>query len=465
MMGRRRPARMSPGLLPWLAHQTWLLREPGFRHPRQHRHPPRRPRHLPADPDGRLQRGDPRIGPGRPRRHAPVPRRGRRRTRRRPAWPIRSRHPPAPRLVPPGPPGPPPHARRPPGSPRPPRRRFPRAAAPPGPPAAKKSQVPDGDRRPASSGTAPPINLRLINNHQTLGLDNTSNPLASATGEGPDTSADDPRTRARAATRPEEPWPPNRTAGTRASSRTPRWATTPTTCPRTPTCSPSSGSRRRTASADRGRRGRGRRVVDGDLDGGLDRPADRERPLPGQVLPGRGGARAGRASTSPTSPTTSTCSRRGRSPNLTSSIIGNVFGFKPLKALRLEDMRIPVAYVEDVPGPGARDRDGARVPQQVRPSAARRNDQAEARAVRPQLRPGRLRGAAAAAWTSPRTTRTSTPSRSCAGATASSTHGGREQGDGARPARSRATTSTSPPPRWRRCTSGPSSPRSSAASS
>jgi ribulose-bisphosphate carboxylase large chain len=27
--------------------------------------------------------------------------------------------------------------------------------------------------------------------------------------------------------------------------------------------------------------------------------------------------------------------------NLTASIIGNVFGFKPLKALRLQDMRMP----------------------------------------------------------------------------------------------------------------------------
>ncbi|NWG72806.1 MAG: ribulose-bisphosphate carboxylase large subunit, partial [Parvularculaceae bacterium] len=33
----------------------------------------------------------------------------------------------------------------------------------------------------------------------------------------------------------------------------------------------------------------------------------------------------------------------GSIANLTASIIGNVFGFKPLKALRLEDMRIPVA--------------------------------------------------------------------------------------------------------------------------
>ena len=41
----------------------------------------------------------------------------------------------------------------------------------------------------------------------------------------------------------------------------------------------------------------------------------------------------------------------GSIANLTSSIIGNVFGFKPLKALRLEDMRIPVAYVKTFPGP------------------------------------------------------------------------------------------------------------------
>jgi len=41
----------------------------------------------------------------------------------------------------------------------------------------------------------------------------------------------------------------------------------------------------------------------------------------------------------------------GSIANLTASIIGNVFGFKPLKALRLEDMRIPVAYVKTFPGP------------------------------------------------------------------------------------------------------------------
>ena len=41
----------------------------------------------------------------------------------------------------------------------------------------------------------------------------------------------------------------------------------------------------------------------------------------------------------------------GSLANLTSSIIGNVFGFKALKALRLEDMRIPAHYVKTFPGP------------------------------------------------------------------------------------------------------------------
>jgi ribulose-bisphosphate carboxylase large chain len=41
----------------------------------------------------------------------------------------------------------------------------------------------------------------------------------------------------------------------------------------------------------------------------------------------------------------------GSIANLTASIIGNVFGFKPLRALRLEDMRLPVAYVKTFEGP------------------------------------------------------------------------------------------------------------------
>ena len=41
----------------------------------------------------------------------------------------------------------------------------------------------------------------------------------------------------------------------------------------------------------------------------------------------------------------------GSIANLSSSIIGNVFGFKALKALRLEDMRIPSHYVKTFQGP------------------------------------------------------------------------------------------------------------------
>jgi ribulose-bisphosphate carboxylase large chain len=43
----------------------------------------------------------------------------------------------------------------------------------------------------------------------------------------------------------------------------------------------------------------------------------------------------------------------GSIANLTASIIGNVFGFKPVRALRLEDMHIPPALVTTFPGPPA----------------------------------------------------------------------------------------------------------------
>ena len=83
----------------------------------------------------------------------------------------------------------------------------------------------------------------------------------------------------------------------------------------------------------------------------------------------------------------------GSIANMTSSIIGNVFGFKALKALRLEDHAHPDRIRQDLPGPAARDRHGARVPGQVRPPAARRHDQAEARPLGQELRSRRLRGA------------------------------------------------------------------------
>src|SRR5690606_648989 len=40
----------------------------------------------------------------------------------------------------------------------------------------------------------------------------------------------------------------------------------------------------------------------------------------------------------------------GSIANVTASLIGNVFSFKPLKAARLEDIRIPVAYVKTFKG-------------------------------------------------------------------------------------------------------------------
>ena len=41
----------------------------------------------------------------------------------------------------------------------------------------------------------------------------------------------------------------------------------------------------------------------------------------------------------------------GSIANLTASLIGNVFSFKPLKAARLEDIRLPIAYVKTFKGP------------------------------------------------------------------------------------------------------------------
>ena len=41
----------------------------------------------------------------------------------------------------------------------------------------------------------------------------------------------------------------------------------------------------------------------------------------------------------------------GSIANMTASIIGNVFGFKAIKALRLEDMHMPVAYLKTFNGP------------------------------------------------------------------------------------------------------------------
>ena len=186
-----------------------------------------------------------------------------------------------------------------------------------------------------------------------------------------------------------------RAAGPRASPRTPRWATgTPTTSPRTPTSCAPSGSRRRRAST------RSRR-----------RPRSRASPRP---RPGPSSGRTGspRTSTTRPRPTASTpCPgaegqyiayiaydldlfEEGSIANLTSSIIGNVFGFKALKALRLEDMRIPPHYVKTFQGPPH----GIVMEREYLDKFGRpllgATDQAQARPLGQELRPRRLRGAA-----------------------------------------------------------------------
>ena len=37
--------------------------------------------------------------------------------------------------------------------------------------------------------------------------------------------------------------------------------------------------------------------------------------------------------------------------NVFTSLVGNVFGFKAVRALRLEDVRFPIAYVKTCGGP------------------------------------------------------------------------------------------------------------------
>ncbi len=49
----------------------------------------------------------------------------------------------------------------------------------------------------------------------------------------------------------------------------------------------------------------------------------------------------------------------GSIANMTASLIGNVFSFKPLKAARLEDIRIPRGLCEDLQGPAHRPGRGA----------------------------------------------------------------------------------------------------------
>ena len=104
-------------------------------------------------------------------------------------------------------------------------------------------------------------------------------------------------------------------------------------------------------------RGSGGRVIYGDVDRRVDGPADGVRSVSREGVRGRTRFRI---------PVRELPTEQqyfayiaydldlfepGSIANLTASIIGNVFGFKAVKALRLEDMRIPVAYLKTFQGP------------------------------------------------------------------------------------------------------------------
>ncbi len=84
----------------------------------------------------------------------------------------------------------------------------------------------------------------------------------------------------------------------------------------------------------------------------------------------------------------------GSIPNMTSSIIGNVFGFKALKSLRLEDIAVPPSYLRTFQGPPNGIINEREMLNKYWAPAARRHREAKARSHPPQLRAGRLRGPA-----------------------------------------------------------------------
>ena len=85
--------------------------------------------------------------------------------------------------------------------------------------------------------------------------------------------------------------------------------------------------------------------------------------------------------------------------NVLTSLVGNVFGFKALRALRLEDVRFPIAYVKTCGGPPARHPGRARhasTSTVVRCWAA---PSSPSWACRPRTTAARCTNACAAVWT------------------------------------------------------------------
>ena len=144
--------------------------------------------------------------------------------------------------------------------------------------------------------------------------------------------------------------------------------------------------------SDRGVRGGGRRILHRDLDRGVDRPPDRLREVSRQVLSRRSGAEFARPVFR---------LHRLRSRSVRARLDRQPHRLDHRQRVRLQAVEGAAAgghaaagrLREDLPGPGHRHRGRARAARQVRPAAARRHRQAEARPLRPQLRPRGLRGA------------------------------------------------------------------------
>ena len=144
--------------------------------------------------------------------------------------------------------------------------------------------------------------------------------------------------------------------------------------------------------SDRGLGGGRRQILDRDLDGGVDRPADGGRKISRQMLPRRSGAEFAGAVFR---------LYRLRSRSVRARLDRQPVGLDHRQRVRLQAAEGAAArghaaaggLREDVPGAGDRHRGRARAHRQVRPAAARRHREAEARPVRPQLRPRGLRGA------------------------------------------------------------------------
>ena len=222
--------------------------------------------------------------------------------------------------------------------------------------------------------------------------------------------------------------------------------------------------------ASRGRRpdrsfgGGRRRVVNRDLDGRLDRSPHGNRKISRQVLPRRPGSRNGRAIFRP---------YRLRSRSLRAGLDRQSLRLHHRQRLWLQALEgaqtrghAPARGLrEDVPGAGDRDRRRARAARQVWQAAARRDGQAKARALGPQLWTRRLRGAQGRPRLHQGRREHQLAALHALARPLSLLHGGGQQGGGRDRRDQGHAISTSLRRRWRICTSAPSSPRSLARSS